>query len=137
MQKTFFMIKPDAVKRNLVGKIIARVEEKGLNIKALKMLEISDELAKEHYAEHVNKPFFADLKDFITSAPVVAMVIEGPKSIKTIRNMMGATDPFEASLGTIRGDFALNIDENVVHGSDSPESAEREINLFFAEEEIV
>jgi nucleoside-diphosphate kinase len=131
------MIKPDAVKRNLVGKIIARVEEKGLNIKALKMLEISDELAKEHYAEHVNKPFFADLKDFITSAPVVAMVIEGPKSIKTIRNMMGATDPFEASLGTIRGDFALNIDENVVHGSDSPESAEREINLFFAEEEIV
>ncbi|KXS42400.1 MAG: nucleoside-diphosphate kinase [Candidatus Frackibacter sp. T328-2] len=137
MEQTFFMIKPDGVKRNLVGKVVSRVEEKGLNIKAMKMLQISDELAKEHYAEHVEKPFFPDLKEFITSGPVVAMVVEGAQAIKTVRNMMGATDPFEAKLGTIRGDYALIIDENVVHGSDSPESAEREINLFFTEDELV
>jgi len=137
VEQTFFMIKPDGVKRNLVGKVVSRVEEKGLNIKAMKMLQISDELAKEHYAEHVEKPFFPDLKEFITSGPVVAMVVEGAQAIKTVRNMMGATDPFEAKLGTIRGDYALIIDENVVHGSDSPESAEREINLFFTEDELV
>lgn len=137
MEQTFFMIKPDGVKRNLVGEVISRIEEKGLTIKAMKMMQISDELAKEHYAEHVDKPFFPDLKEFITSGPVVAMVVAGPQAIKTVRNMMGATDPFEATLGTIRGDYALTIDENVVHGSDSLESAEREINLFFAEDEIV
>lgn len=137
MEQTFFMIKPDGVKRNLVGELISRIEKKGLTIKAMKMLQISDELAKEHYAEHVDKPFFSDLKEFITSGPVVAMVLEGPKVIKTVRNMMGATDPFESKPGTIRGDYALNIDENVVHGSDSPESAKREINLFFTEEEIL
>jgi len=131
------MIKPDGVKRNLVGKVVSRVEERGLNIKAMKMLQISDELAKEHYAEHVDKPFFPDLKEFITSGPVVAMVVEGAQAIKTVRNMMGATDPFEAKPGTIRGDYALIIDENVVHGSDSQESAEREINLFFTEDELV
>ncbi|SDC51228.1 MULTISPECIES: nucleoside-diphosphate kinase [unclassified Candidatus Frackibacter] len=137
MEQTFFMIKPDGVKRNLVGKVVSRVEERGLNIKAMKMLQISDELAKEHYAEHVDKPFFPDLKEFITSGPVVAMVVEGAQAIKTVRNMMGATDPFEAKPGTIRGDYALIIDENVVHGSDSQESAEREINLFFTEDELV
>jgi len=137
VEQTFFMIKPDGVKRNLVGKVVSRVEERGLNIKAMKMLQISDELAKEHYAEHVDKPFFPDLKEFITSGPVVAMVVEGAQAIKTVRNMMGATDPFEAKPGTIRGDYALIIDENVVHGSDSQESAEREINLFFTEDELV
>ncbi|SJZ31094.1 nucleoside-diphosphate kinase [Selenihalanaerobacter shriftii] len=137
MEKTFFMIKPDGVKRNLVGDVVSRVEKRGLTIKAMKMLQISDELAKKHYAEHVDKPFFSDLEEFITSGPVVAMVVEGPKAIKTVRNMMGATDPFEAKPGTIRGDYALIIDENVVHGSDSAESAEREINLFFNEDEIV
>ena len=137
MEKTFFMIKPDGVKRNLVGDVISRIEKKGLAIKAMKMLQIDDQLAEEHYAEHVDKPFFPDLKEFITSGPVVAMVVEGPKAIKTVRKMMGATDPFESEIGTIRGDYALSIDENIVHGSDSVESAKREIELFFAESEIL
>ena len=137
MEETFFMIKPDGTRRNLVGEIISRIEKKGLTIKAMKMMQISDELAKKHYAEHVDKPFFSDLKEFITSGPVVAMVVEGPSAIKTVRKMMGETDPAEFAPGTIRGDYALSIDENVVHGSDSPESAEREIGLFFNEDEIM
>ncbi|MBM7623283.1 nucleoside-diphosphate kinase [Sporohalobacter salinus] len=137
MEQTFFMIKPDGVKRNLVGEIISRIEKKGLTIKAMKMMQISDELAKKHYAEHVDKPFFSDLKEFITSGPVVAMVIEGLGAIKTVRKMMGKTDPAKSTPGSIRGDYALNISENIVHGSDSPESAEREINLFFNENEMM
>lgn len=137
MEQTFFMIKPDGTRRNLVGEIISRVEKKGLTIKAMKMMQISDELAKKHYAEHVDKPFFSDLKEFITSGPVVAMVVEGLGAVKTVRKMMGQTDPAESTPGSIRGDYALSIDRNVVHGSDSLESAEREIDLFFSEDEIM
>ncbi|ADL12973.1 nucleoside-diphosphate kinase [Acetohalobium arabaticum] len=137
MEQTFFMIKPDGTRRNLVGEIISRIEKKGLEIKAMKMMQISNRLAKKHYAEHIDKPFFSDLKEFITSGPVVAMVVEGPGAIKIVRRMMGQTDPAESTPGSIRGDYALSIDRNVVHGSDSPESAEREIDLFFSEDEII
>ena len=130
--KTFFMIKPDGVKRNLIGEIISRVEEKGFKITKIKMMTISQDLAEEHYREHKDKPFFSDLVSFITSGPVVAMQVEGENVVAQIRNLMGATNPSDAAPGSIRGDLATELDKNVVHGSDSDESAERELNLFFS-----
>ena len=129
--KTFFMIKPDGVQRNLIGQIISRVESKGFNITKIKMMTISKELAEEHYIEHKDKPFFDDLVSFITSGPVVAMQVEGKDVVLQIRNIMGATNPGESTPGSIRGDLATELDKNVVHGSDSEESAERELSLFF------
>ena len=130
--KTFFMIKPDGVQRNLVGEIISRVEAKGFSITKIKMMTISKELAEQHYGEHKDKPFFNDLVSFITSGPVVAMQVEGENAVLQIRNLMGATNPSESTPGSIRGDLATELDKNVVHGSDSDESAERELSLFFA-----
>ena len=129
--KTFFMIKPDGVQRNLVGEIISRVEAKGFSITKIKMMTISKELAEQHYGEHKEKPFFNDLVSFITSGPVVAMQVEGENVVLQIRNLMGATNPSESTPGSIRGDLATELDKNVVHGSDSDESAERELSLFF------
>ena len=129
--KTFFMIKPDGVERNLVGEIISRVEAKGFSITKIKMMTISKELAEQHYGEHKDKPFFNDLVSFITSGPVVAMQVEGQNVVLQIRNLMGATNPSESTPGSIRGDLATELDKNVVHGSDSDESAERELTLFF------
>ena len=129
--KTFFMIKPDGVQRKLIGQIISRVEAKGFKITKIKMMTISKELAEEHYGEHKDKPFFNDLVSFITSGPVVAMEVEGEDVVLQIRNIMGATNPSESTPGSIRGDLATELDKNVVHGSDSDESAERELSLFF------
>ena len=129
--KTFFMIKPDGVQRNLVGEIISRVEAKGFSITKIKMMTISKELAEQHYGEHKDKPFFNDLVSFITSGPVVAMQVEGENVVNQIRNLMGATNPSESAPGSIRGDLATELEKNVVHGSDSDESAERELLLFF------
>ena len=129
--KTFFMIKPDGVQRNLVGEIISRVEAKGFSITKIKMMTVSKELAEQHYGEHKDKPFFNDLVSFITSGPVVAMQVEGENVVLQIRNLMGATNPSESTPGSIRGDLATELDKNVVHGSDSDESAERELSLFF------
>ena len=129
--KTFFMIKPDGVQRNLVGEIISRVEAKGFSITKIKMMTISKNLAEKHYEEHKDKPFFSNLVSFITSGPVVAMQVEGENVVLQIRNLMGATNPSESTPGSIRGDLATELDKNVVHGSDSDESAERELTLFF------
>ena len=125
------MIKPDGVQRNLVGEIISRVEAKGFSITKIKMMTISKELAEQHYGEHKDEPFFNDLVSFITSGPVVAMQVEGENVVLQIRNLMGATNPSESTPGSIRGDLATELDKNVVHGSDSDESAERELELFF------
>ena len=129
--KTFFMVKPDGVKRNLIGEVISRVEKEGFRITKIKMMDIPEELAKEHYVEHADKPFFNDLVSFITSGPVVAMEVQGEDVVSEIRRIMGATNPSDADPGTIRADLATKLEENVVHGSDSPESAERELSLFF------
>ena len=137
MEKSFVMMKPDAVARRLMGKILTRFEEKGLQLKAIKLMTISEDLAKEHYGEHSEKPFFNDLVEYITSGPVLAMVIEGEDAISLIRKMVGATNPQEADLGTIRGDYAVETGRNIIHASDAPESAEREIGLFFNENELV
>lgn len=137
MEKTFLMIKPDGVQRNLVGSIVTRLEQKGFKIAGAKLMQVSDELAKTHYQEHKERPFFGELVDFITSGPVFAMVLEGDNVIATARTVVGATNPQEAAPGTIRGDFGLTVGKNIIHGSDSPESAEREINLFFDESEII
>jgi nucleoside-diphosphate kinase len=137
MEKSFVMVKPDGVQRDLVGEIISRFEKKGLQLSGLKMMQISPELAASHYAEHQGKPFYSDLIGFITSGPVVAMVWQGLNAVSVIRSMMGKTNPADAAPGTIRGDFALFMGNNVIHGSDSIESANREINLFFAPTELV
>ncbi|QHS22586.1 nucleoside-diphosphate kinase [Virgibacillus sp. MSP4-1] len=137
MEKTFLMIKPDGVQRNLVGEIVTRFEKKGFQLSAAKFMQISNELAEEHYGEHKDKPFFGELVDFITSGPVFAMVWEGENVIATARQMMGKTKPQEAAPGTIRGDFGLTVGKNVIHGSDSPESAEREMNLFFNQDDLL
>lgn len=136
IQKSFVMMKPDAVQRRLMGKILSRFEEKGLQIVAVKLMQIDEDLAKTHYGEHADKPFFGSLIEYITSSPSLAMVIEGEEAISTIRKLVGATNPLEADLGTIRGDFAMDAGRNIIHASDSPDSAEREINLFFNEDEI-
>ncbi|MGH2754727.1 MAG: nucleoside-diphosphate kinase [Actinomycetota bacterium] len=131
MEKTFVMVKPDGVRRRLVGEVIKRVEDKGYDVREMKLFTIDEDLAKRHYAEHTEKPFFGELVSFITSGPVVAMVVEGEDAVKGMRQIMGATNPLDAVPGSIRGDFAAVITENIVHGSDSPESATREIGLFF------
>ncbi len=130
-QRTLVLVKPDGVARGLVGEILGRIERKGFTIVALEQRTLSAEIAEAHYAEHKDKPFFADLVSFITSAPLVAAVIEGPEVIASWRTMMGATNPANAAPGTIRGDLANETQNNVTHGSDSPESAAREIALFF------
>lgn len=127
------MVKPDGVKRRLVGNVVSRIEAKGYRIVALKQMVITREMAERHYGEHAGKPFFEGLVSFITSGPVVAMVLEGENAIAGWRGMMGATNPKDAQQGTIRGDFATTIDENVAHGSDAPATAEREIGIFFPE----
>jgi nucleoside-diphosphate kinase len=137
LEKTFVMLKPGSIQRSLVGRIIARFEDRGLKIIALKMLHVSAELAENHYGEHREKPFFKDLVDYITSGPVVAMVLEGPHAISVARTINGKTDPLESAPGTIRGDFGLFTGKNIVHGSDSAASAEREIANFFSEDEFV
>lgn len=137
MERTLVLLKPDAVQRRLVGRIISRIEEKGLKIVGLKMIRVSRELAEKHYAEHREKPFYPELVSFITSAPVVAMVVEGPKAVEVVRKMMGKTNPLEAEPGTIRGDFGLSVTMNLIHGSDSPASAAREIALFFRDDELL
>ncbi len=137
MERTFVMIKPDGVQRGLIGEIISRLERKGLKIVAMKMINVERDLAERHYAEHKEKPFFQSLVDYITSGPVVAMVVEGKNAVKVVRTLVGATNPQEALPGTIRGDFGMEIGRNVIHASDSLESAEREISLFFKPEEIV
>ncbi|HJE02223.1 nucleoside-diphosphate kinase [Staphylococcus auricularis] len=136
MEKTFVMIKPDAVQRNLVGEIISRIERKGLKLVAGKLMSVPKSLAEEHYAEHTDKPFYNDLVSFITSAPVFAMVLEGEDAVKVARHIIGETNPSEATPGTIRGDLGLTVGRNIIHGSDSVESAEKEINLWFNEDEI-
>ncbi|WP_209122592.1 nucleoside-diphosphate kinase [Alkalihalobacillus sp. BA299] len=136
MERTFLMVKPDGVQRNLVGEIVYRFEKKGFNLVGAKLMTVTKELAETHYAEHKERPFFGELVDFITSGPVFAMVWEGEKVISTARTMMGATNPADAAPGTIRGDFAAQVAMNVIHGSDSPESAVREIGIFFKEEEL-
>lgn len=137
MERTFVMIKPDGVQRALCGQIISRIESKGYRLVAMKLLKVSPELAASHYAEHLGKPFYEDLLAHITSGPVVAMVWEGRGAIKGIRNLMGATNPLEADPGSIRGCWGNNIQFNVVHGSDSPSSAQREIALYFDPAEIL
>lgn len=130
-QQTFIMVKPDGVKRGLIGEVIGRIEAKGYSIRSMKLFTIDKELAERHYAEHTERPFFGELVSFITSGPVVAMVVEGADAVAGMRQIMGATNPLEAAPGSIRGDYASEIGENIVHGSDSPTSAEREIGLFF------
>jgi nucleoside-diphosphate kinase len=131
LEETLVLVKGDGVQRRLIGEIIRRIENKGLDIHALQLMDVSRELAEEHYAEHRDKPFFEELVEFITSTPVVAMQVRGEGAIKVMRNLMGATNPAEAAPGTIRGDLALSLPDNLVHGSDSPESARRELDLFF------
>jgi nucleoside-diphosphate kinase len=131
MDKTLILVKPDAFARGLTGEIIARFERKGLRIAALRHMQVTEDLAKQHYAEHEGKPFFGELVEFITSGPLVAMVLEGHEAVKAARQVIGATNPLEAAPGSIRGDFALEVGQNMVHGSDSDESADREAKLFF------
>lgn len=136
MEKTLVLVKPDGVKKRLIGEIIQRFERRSLRVVGLKMLQMSKEQAGRHYNEHKDKPFFSELVEFITSGPLVAMAIEGENAVKVVRTMMGATNPIDALPGTIRGDFALNMSNNVIHGSDSVGSAERELAIFFTNNEI-
>ena len=133
MESTLILVKPDAFARGLTGEIVGRFERKGLTIVALRHLQVDDELARRHYAEHEGKPFFGELVSFITSGPLVAMVLEGDDAVRAARQVIGATNPLEAAPGSIRGDFAIAVGRNLVHGSDSPESGERESALFFGQ----
>lgn len=137
MQKSFVMIKPDGVQRELVGEIIRRFEKKGVQMVAMKLMKIDEEKAKQHYCMHKEKPFFNELIKFITSGPVIAMVMQGEDIVAVIRGMIGATAPKDAMAGTIRGDYVLDMGQNIIHASDSIESAEREIKIFFDESEII
>jgi len=137
MERTYLMVKPDGVQRGLVGEIISRFEKKGVKLVGLKMLQITREMAEKHYQEHIGKPFFGALVDYITSGPVVAMVIEGKDIIATAREMMGATNPLKAATGTIRSTYGMDMARNVIHGSDSAASASREIDIFFAPNELI
>ena len=137
MENTLVLVKPDGVKKGVIGEIIRRFEQRGLQIAALKMLRLSEEKAKIHYEEHKEKPFFGELVELITSGPIVAMVLRGEKAVKVVRTMMGATNSAEAAPGTIRGDFALTMSQNIIHGSDSEQSASREIKIYFEESEIM
>jgi nucleoside-diphosphate kinase len=136
-ERTLILIKPDAMERRLAGEILARFEQRGLRIRAAKLVLVDQALAEEHYAEHQEKPFFGELVDFITSSPTLALVLEGESAIAVVRTTMGATNPVDSAPGTIRGDLALAMPDNLVHGSDSPASAEREIALWFADGELV
>lgn len=137
LQQTLILFKPDAVQRRLCGRILTRLEDRGLKIVAMKLLKVTPELSKQHYAEHVSKPFYPQLEGFITSGPVVALIAEGPGAVQVVRDMMGKTNSRESAPGTIRGDFGLSRQVNLIHGSDSPESATREIAIYFRPEEIV
>lgn len=137
MERTLVIVKPDAVQRGLIGEVITRLERTGLKLVALKLSKIDRETAHTHYQEHVNKPFFQGLVNFITSGPVVLAVFEGPNAVSIVRKTMGATNPVDSAPGSIRGDLAISLGRNVIHGSDSPESAEREISIFFSPEEIL
>ena len=130
-ERTLVLIKPDGVRRGLAGEVLSRIERKGLRIVAMDLRVVGKDLAETHYAEHAAKPFYGSLVEFITSGPLVAMVVEGPRAIEAFRALAGATDPVKAAPGTIRGDYALEVQDNIVHGSDSPDSAEREIKIFF------
>jgi nucleoside-diphosphate kinase len=136
-ERTLVLVKPDGVQRGLIGAVIDRLERKGLRIQALKMLRMDDDMARRHYAEHSEKPFFTDLTTFITSAPLVALVAEGPSAVPVVRALVGATNPAESAPGTIRGDYGLTIGMNIIHASDSPERAEVEVGLFFADAELM
>ncbi len=136
MERSLVLIKPDAIQRGLAGTIITRLESQGLKLVALKMLHLDKALARRHYAIHRDKPFFESLVDYISSAPIIAIIFEGKRAVEVIREAMGATDPAKAEAGTIRGDFGLDIGRNTIHGSDSVETAEEEIKLFFSEDEI-
>jgi len=135
-QRTLVLCKPDAVQRGIVGQIIGRFERKGLKLAGLKMISVDEDLASRHYAEHLKKDFYPELRDFITSSPVIAMAVEGDNAVEVVRNLMGVTNPQNAASGTIRGDFGLNLTMNLVHGSDSLASAEREVALFFEPDEL-
>ncbi|MBL4976947.1 nucleoside-diphosphate kinase [Bacillus halotolerans] len=137
MEKTFIMVKPDGVQRQLVGEILSRFERKGLQLAGAKLMRVTEQMAEKHYAEHQGKPFFGELVEFITSGPVFAMVWEGENVVEVTRQLIGKTNPKEALPGTIRGDFGMFVGKNIIHGSDSLESAEREINIFFKDEELV
>lgn len=137
MQRTLVLVKPDGVQRGLIGEVISRLENRGLKLVGLKLLQMSDDLARSHYGAHVDKPFFQGLVGFITSAPLVAMVVEGKDAVDTVRKTMGETDPAKAGPGTIRGDLAQDIGRNIVHGSDSPDAAAKEIALFFEPSQVV
>ena len=136
-ERTLVLIKPDALARGLAGEILGRLERRGLQIRAAKLVQLDRGLAERHYAEHAERPFFGELVDFITSAPTLALVVEGESAISVVRATMGATNPAEAAPGTIRGDLALAMPDNLVHGSDSPGSAERELVLWFSDSELV
>jgi nucleoside-diphosphate kinase len=137
IERSLILIKPDAVERSLAGEILGRIERRGFTLRAAKLLSVDRALGEEHYAEHREKPFFGELVDFITSGPTLALVVEGEGAIATLRTTIGATNPADAAPGTIRGDLALAVPNNLVHGSDSPESAEREIALWFGDDELV
>jgi len=137
MERTLVLLKPDCIERRLMGRIIARFEDKGLAFVAMKLMRVTPELAKRHYAEHVKKSWYPELEAFITGGPVVAAIIEGPEAVRVVRDMTGATNGLKAVSGTIRGDFSASQQKNLVHASDGPESARREIELFFKPEEIV
>src|ERR1041385_7209206 len=137
LQRTFVMIKPDAFARGLSGEIVGRLERRGFALRGMRLMRVTEELADRHYEEHIGKPFYPELVEFITSGPAVAMVVEGPAAVSTVRTMMGATNPLDSAPGTIRGDYALEIGRNIVHGSDSLESAAREIDVYFDVAEIV
>jgi nucleoside-diphosphate kinase len=136
-ETTLVLLKPDAVRRRLMADLIGRFERRGFRIRGLKQLVLPRDVAEEHYAEHAARPFFGELVDFITSGPLVALALEGPGAISTVRTMMGATNPLDSAPGTIRGDYALLLSENIVHGSDSPESAARELPLYFTDAELL
>jgi nucleoside-diphosphate kinase len=136
VERTLVLVKPDAMRRQLAGEIVARLERRGLELRAARIVTVDRPLAEKHYAEHAEKPFFGELVEFITSGPTLALVVEGKGAIKTVRTTMGATNPSDAVPGTIRGDLALSMPDNLVHGSDSPESAEREVGLWFGSEPL-
>ena len=135
-ERSLVLLKPDAVQRGLVGRVVSRLERRGLKIAGLKLMRLDLPLARRHYAEHVEKPFFAGLAEFMMSSPIVAMAVEGKGAVEAVRAAMGPTNPMSAAPGTIRGDFGIDIGRNLIHGSDSPESAERELAIFFADEEL-
>ena len=137
MERSLVLLKPDAVQRGLVGRLISRLEQRGLKLVGMKLIHMDEDLANQHYSDHVNKPFFPGLVKFITSSPLVAIVAEGERAVEIVRSLMGNTAPLDSPIGTIRGDLALSVGLNLIHGSDSVESASREIKLFFSPDEII